>query len=158
MKTIVAVISFTALLTLWIFIKNPILIKWVTGTARFIGRPEHARIYTDGKENDKVKLFKTKTRDETETEYWVLYFQSETGKQFKPVLCFELLNKILWRPNSSVKDYNYVFGFLFQSESGDGFKTEEDTIPIMYNNNQVSFKVPFYRHNYYNCDSIRIKL
>jgi hypothetical protein len=45
-------------------INHPILLKWLTGSARHIGKPIHATIYTNGQVNHDIKVFHV-------DKYWV---------------------------------------------------------------------------------------
>ena len=42
---------------------NPILSKWVSGSARIIGKPINAIVYTDGHINNDIKVYR-------ENSYW----------------------------------------------------------------------------------------
>ena len=38
-------------------INHPIILKWVTGSARHFGKPISATVYTNGQANDHIKVF-----------------------------------------------------------------------------------------------------
>ena len=40
-------------------INHPIILKWVTGSARHFGKPIPATVYTNGQVNDHIKVFYT---------------------------------------------------------------------------------------------------
>ena len=40
---------------------HPIILKWVTGNARCIGKPVNAIVYTNGQINNNIKVYKINT-------------------------------------------------------------------------------------------------
>jgi hypothetical protein len=59
-KTIKVVVGLLLILTVVIglaSISHPTILKWLTGSARLIGRPIEATVYTNGQVNDSIRVF-----------------------------------------------------------------------------------------------------
>ena len=99
---------------------NPIIGKYLTGTARIIGKDIKCEIYIDGKKKTETKLFESKSNftESEKRDYLILYLREEKDFNGIPVLIIDKKNGIVKIPNASKKDYNLVFGNLLQSDSG----------------------------------------
>ncbi|TPG34002.1 hypothetical protein [Flavobacterium pectinovorum] len=132
---------------------NSILGKFLTGTARIIGKEIKSEIYIDGKREDKAKLFISKSNFEgNETrDYLILYLRDVKKIKEYPVLVIDRKYNDVMIPNASKNDYNLVFNYLFQSDSGanvmvfvkddvKGLGFEPD---LRIENNVIKFKMLF---------------
>lgn len=101
-------------------IRNPIIAKFLSGTARIIGKETRSEIYINGKRELNAKLFIAKSNfEETEKrDYLILYLRNLKDYNGTPVLIIDRENQIVKIPNASEKDYNLVFENLLQSDSG----------------------------------------
>jgi len=139
-------------------INHPILLKWISGSARHHGWPIAATIYSNGKENKNIKLFYL---DEVHC-----YLLSLPENESSAMLRFVYINgqeKWLGRPAAaSKKDYDFILGHLFQSETGARFVPFEDDIKgfnfnpqLSISGGQIRFMMPPHQTSF---DSIRIEL
>ena len=100
--------------------RNPIIAKFLSGTARIIGKEIRSEIYINGKRELNAKLFIAKSNfEETEKrDYLILYLRNLKDYNGTPVLIIDRENQIVKIPNANEKDYNLVFENLLQSDSG----------------------------------------
>ena len=146
-------------------ISHPIILKWVTGSARHIGKPIQATVYTNGQINNGIKVFHV-------DKYWGSdkkannYLLSMTEYDSLGKLKFFNINvneKWIGRPvGSSKKDYDFIAGHLFQSETGGHFSPWQDDMKgfnfdpqLSYTDRQIRFNVPPNKLKY---DSVRIEI
>src|SRR5688500_18133367 len=103
-------------------INHPIILKWVTGSARHLGKSIPATVYTNGQVNDNIKVFYS---DEANN-----YLLKMTGYDSLEMLHFININlneKWIGRPaGTSKNDYDFIAGHLFQSETGGHFTPFQD--------------------------------
>lgn len=139
-------------------IEHPIILKWVTGTARHHGLPIPAIVYSNGQLNDRIKVFYS---DKPKN-----YLVSLAGYDSSGILKFFNINldkKWIGSPvGTSKKDYDFIAGHLFQSETGGRFVPFQDAMkgfnfdPLLsFTDEQIKFNMP---PNKLKLDSIRIKL
>jgi hypothetical protein len=136
-------------------INHPIILKWLTGSARHHGRPIHATIYTNGEVNDQLKVFYT---DEADS-YLITFTESGVSTIFN----LSLNRNWIGRPVETSNDgYDFIAGHLFQSETGDQFIPVEDEITgrtfdpqLISTDGQIRFNMP---PNKFSFDSVRIEL
>ncbi len=113
-------VIFSIVISVIIMFSTPIIIKYLTGTARIVGKPAQAEIFIDGKEKSDAKLFISKSNfKETEKrDYLILYLDDVKNYNGIPVLIIDKDHKVLMFPNSGKKNYDIIFKNLFQSDSG----------------------------------------
>ncbi len=99
---------------------NPIIGKFLTGTARIIGNEIKCEIYIDGVKKSNAKLFISKSNFEEneKRDFLILYLRNVEDYHGFPVLIIDRENQIVAFPNASKKDYNIILENLFQSDSG----------------------------------------
>ena len=146
-------------------INHPIILKWVTGSARRIGKPCQARVYTNGQINNGISVFYV-------DRYWGSserannYLISWPGLDSVGIITFFNINlneKWIGKPAGSPKsDYDFIAGHLFQSETGGHFSPFQDDIKgfsfdpkLSFDGRQIKFNMP---PNKLKVDSIRIEL
>ena len=148
-------------------INYPILLKWLTGSARIIGRPISAKVLTNGQVNSKVKTFHADTYWEGEkADYFLLYFPVVSNKRMRTVVCINRQDKIVAKPSSQAVDaYDIFLGFLFQSDMGKNFSSYQDEMKgygfnpeLEIGANFLKFKVPYQEKDVLECDSIQVEL
>jgi hypothetical protein len=67
-----------------ISINHPIILKWLSGTARHIGKPIDAIAYTNGQLNSDIKIFHVdKYWDGTQADYYLVHFSYADTKEGK---------------------------------------------------------------------------
>jgi hypothetical protein len=136
---------------------HPIILKWVTGSARHFGTSIPATIYTDSQVNDNIRVFYT---DESNN-----YLLSLTNDSLE-IVTFSNLNldeKWIGTPARTSEDgYDFIAGHLFQSKNGGHFLPFQDDIKrsnfdpqFSFIDRQIRFKMP---PNTSTFDSVRIKL
>lgn len=109
-------------------INHPIILKWLTGTARIIGKPVKVETYINGVLNEKIKVFHTdKYWNNEPADYYILY-SSDFHKRTE-FFCVNKSDNYVGCPSGSNElDYDIVGGFLFQSEVGSKFTPFQDDI------------------------------
>jgi hypothetical protein len=111
------------LLLFFIFViqsTHPIILKWLTGTARIIGDPVKATVFTDGRINKDIKVYQEKTFwDGKKTNNYILTLREFDKIGMLKFINIELAYKWVGRPVSTNNaDYDTINQFLFQSETG----------------------------------------
>jgi hypothetical protein len=141
-----------------ISINHPIILKWVTGSARHLGKSIPATVYTNGQVNDQIKVFYT---DEANNYLISLKEYDSLGKL--KFLNINLEEKWIGRPvGTSKNDYDLIAGHLFQSEAGGHFSNFKDDMKgfgfdpqLSFTAKEIKFNVPPGKLKF---DSIRIEL
>jgi len=143
---------------------HPIILGWLSGTARNIGKPINAKIYTGGKINNEIKIYKVNS-------YWggknadnyLLSLKTFDKYGMLKFINIDLKDKWVGRPvGTSIDAYDTINGYLFQSDVGGHFVDFQDDMKgfnldpqLTCTGKQISFKVP---PDYLGYDSIRIQL
>ena len=99
---------------------NPIIGKYLSGTARLIGKPIDAKIYISEKKSAEAKVFYSNSDfyNKQKRDYLILYLRSVKTYNGIAVFVIDKKNEIVYFPNSSDSDYNVYFENLLQSDSG----------------------------------------
>lgn len=165
LKIIVGLLFLLAVAVGLTSINHPIILKWLSGSARHIDKPIQAKVYTDGQINKDIKVFHV-------DKYWGSsekannYLLSLTEYDSLGMLKFFNINlneKWIGRPvGTSKKDYDFIAGHLFQSETGGHFSPFQDDMKgfnfdpqLSFTDGQIKFNVP---PNTLRFDSVRIEL
>src|SRR5690349_9514364 len=103
-KTVFAFsILLSVLLTVFIF-RHPILLKWMTGSARVVGAPVRCSVYADGKIDKKIRVFHSdKNRDNSKADYYILYILSPYPYKTKHIIKLDIRYKFAGVPVSTNK-------------------------------------------------------
>jgi hypothetical protein len=150
-------------------INHPIVLKLMTGSARIIGKPVNATVFTNGQVNDGIKVYKVdKYWDDGATTPSKANTYLLSLKEFDDEGKLQFININLdqiWigRPIGTGKDdYDYILGYLFQSDVGGHFANFTDDMKgydfdpkLSFDKKKIKFKVP---PNKLKFDSITIKL
>ena len=139
-------------------INHPIILKWVTGSARHFGKPIPATVYTNGQVNDHIKVFYS---DEANN-YLLSLAEYDSLGMFK-FFNINLNEKWIGRSVGTPKnDYDFIAGHLFLSETGEHFSPFQDEMKgvnfdaqLSFTDRQIKFNMP---PNELKLDSVRIKL
>jgi hypothetical protein len=127
------------------------MLKWLAGSARNIGKPIEAKVYTNGMANSDIKVYHV-------DEYWngkkannyiISFPETDSLKKLK-YITLDIQQKIVGRPAATSKyDYDIILGSLYQSEVGAHFTDFKDEIKgyafdplITFNENQLTFNIP----------------
>lgn len=167
-KLLISVISLLSVLisvVILISINHPIIMKWISGSAKDLGKPIHAIVYTDGKINNTIKVFHVDKYWDT-NEQANNYIINLTNYDSLGMLKFfnvNLTQEWIGRPaGTSIYDYDFIAGHLFQSETGGHFTPFQDDMKgygfdpeLTFTDNEIKFKVPPKRLKF---DSVRIEL
>ena len=87
-----------------ISINHPIILKWLTGTARIIGRPITATVYTNGKINPDITIFHvSKYWDGTQSDYYILQFPYSNRKDAIKLISINRKDNYVGIPSSTNK-------------------------------------------------------
>ena len=125
-------------------INHPIILKWVTGSARHFGKPIPATVYTNGQVNDNVKVFYSDQPDN-----YLLSLTEDDNSGMAKILNINLNEKwIGTSAGSSKNDYDFIAGHLFLSGAGEHFSPLQDVNGLNFDpqfsssNRQIRFNVP----------------
>ncbi len=112
------------LLTIFVFIvfiyNNPIIGKYLLGTAKIVGKEQKSEIFINGKREMNAKLFFSNSNFENteKKDDLILYLRDIDKFNSFPVIVINKTYQLVLLPNSNIKDYNTYFDVLFQSDSG----------------------------------------
>lgn len=146
-------------------ISHPIVLKWLAGSARLVGRPTNAIVYTDGQVNKNIKVYHVdKYWNGEAADYYILYFPYTDNSKLK-ILSLNRQDNYAGGPSSTnVRDYDNVAGLLFQSEVGARFTPLQNDIKgfnhdpqLAFTDGQITLTVPPTAKEL-KCDSIRVML
>ena len=139
-------------------ISHPIILKWVTGSAKHHGKPMSATVFINGEVTNDIKVFYT---DEANN-----YLLSLTEYDSLGTLKFIHINlneKWIGRSVETSKNVNDIIaGHLFQSETEAHFSPFQDNVKginfdpqLSFTERQIKFNIP---PNKLKFDSVRIEL
>lgn len=151
--------------TALISINHPIILKWLSGTARHIGKPIPATVYTDGKVNTSIEVFHVDRYWNGESADYYLVYIPDAGKNRLKFLTLNRKDGYAGSPVSTAsRDYDLIGGHLFQSETGSKFSPTNSDIKglgfdpqLSFNGKQITLNIPATATEL-KCDSIRIVL
>ncbi len=139
-------------------INHPIVLKWVTGSARHHGKPIPATVYTNGLLNDNINVYYT-----DEANNYLISLAEYDSLEMLKFFNINLNEKWIGRPvGTSKNDFDIIAGHLFQSETGGHFSPLQDDVKgfnfdpqLSFTGRQIKFNMP---PNQSRFDSIRIEL
>ena len=139
-------------------INHPIILKWVTGSARHFGKSIPATVYTNGQVNDHIKVFYS-----DEGNNYLLSLAEHDSLGMFQFFNINLNEKWIGRPiGMSKNDYDFIGGHLFQSKTGGHFTPFQDELKgvnfdpqFSVADKEIKFNLP---PNTLQFDSVRIKL
>jgi hypothetical protein len=139
-------------------INHPIILKWVTGSARHHGKPMPATVYTNGQMNDNIKVFYS-----DEPNNYLVRLTENDSLGMLEFININLNEKWIGRPvGTSKSNYDIIGGHLFQSETGGHFSPFQDDVKgfnfdpqLTFSDKQIKFNMP---PNGLKFDSVRIEL
>jgi hypothetical protein len=146
-------------------INHPILLKWVAGSARLVGRPIKATVYANGRVNKDIKVYQVDEYwDGEPANYYILYFSYADSSRLK-ILRLNKQENFAGVPSStSIRDYDIVTGLLFQGEVGSKFSRLQDDIKglnfdpqLTFTDKQITLNIPPTAIEL-KCDSLRVVL
>ncbi len=156
---------FLVISTLIIFVgfllfNNIILIRYLKGNARNLGKHTNAKVYANGKLNKDIEIYKvTKYWNGKNAEYYLVNF---TYLKRKLVSVNYDYNYVGIPSSTNENDYKKIFGNLLQTEVGGKFTPIDNQIKglgfdpqLKYNKTQIKFLLP---KSEYGIDSLRIEL
>lgn len=134
-----------------ISIKHPIFLKWLSGSARYIGGPVTATVYVNGQAKQDIKIFHVDTYwDGSEADYFLVHlFRSAVNGQTEIVSVNKKDSFIGIPGNTSKKEYDRILGVLFQGEVGSKFTPVTDDVKgldfdpqLSISDERIMFKLP----------------
>lgn len=104
-------------------IDHPIILKWLTGTAKIIGKPLNVVVYANGRINSNIKAFADDTYLNGKKINNYLLYLPDYGRDGKlKFISINLQEKWIGSPVGTGKnDYDFISKVLFQSEVGAHF-------------------------------------
>jgi len=139
-------------------INHPIILKWVTGSAKHHGKPIPATVYANGQVTNDIKVFYT-----DEANKYLLSLTQYDSSGILTLINIDLNERSIGRPAATTKnDYDFIAGHLFQSKDSEQFFSFQDETnsvnfdPLLkFAERQITFNMP---PNKLELDSIRIIL
>jgi hypothetical protein len=147
-------------------INHPIVLKWLTGSARIIGRPINATVYTNGQINNEIKVFHVdKYWNGNNADYFILNSSFVPANKKLKFFSINRKDNYVGRPSSTnVRDYDIIAGLLLQSEVGGKFtpfgvdmKGYNFDTKLTFIDKKITLKIPP-SGTELKCDSIRVEL
>jgi hypothetical protein len=147
-----------------IYNSHSIVLKWISGTARIIGKPIKVIVYTNGEINQDIKVYKVGTYWNGQKANTFLISLKEFDKEGKlKFINIDLSEKWIGRPVcTNVDCYDFINDRLFQSETGGHFAPFQDDMKgynfdpqLIFTKTRIEFNIPPNQLKY---DSIRIVL
>jgi hypothetical protein len=146
-------------------IGHPIILKLLAGSARIVGRPTNATVYTNGQVNTDVKVFHVDEYWNGEpADYYILHFPYADNSRLKFLSLNKKDNYAGVASSTNVRNYDIIAGLLFQSEVGARFTPMQDDIKgfnhdpqLAFTDGQITLNVPPTAKEL-KCDSIRVVL
>lgn len=146
-------------------IKHPIILKWLVGSARVIGKPIEATIYSNGQIKNEIKVFHIERHwNQDKTDYFILHNSSDLRNKELKIFSINKKDRFIGLPSSTnIKDYDVIAGLLFQSEVGAKFTPFENeakgynfNTKLKFVDRQIFFNIPAI-DKVSNYDSIRVE-
>ena len=146
-------------------ISHPIVLKLFAGSARLVGNPIKATVYTNGQVNNDIKVYHVgKYWNGEPANYYILYFPYADNSRLN-FLSLNRKDNFAGGPSSTNRrDYDIVAGLLFQSEVGARFTPLQDDIKgfnhdpqLAFTDGEITLTVPPMAKELM-CDSIRVVL
>ncbi|GAC1311783.1 MAG: hypothetical protein NVSMB24_31990 [Mucilaginibacter sp.] len=158
-KTLIGLFLIVAIGAGLICFIHPIMFKWLFGSARVIGKPIGAIVYTDGHINNNIKVYRNGEKD---NDYLISLKEFDKPGMLK-FINLDLAEKWIGRPVGTNKDcYDVINGILFQSDAGARFVDFKDDMKgysfephLAFTSREIKFNIP---PNQLKFDSIRIEL
>jgi hypothetical protein len=157
-KIILGLIILSAVTVGILSIDHPIILKWVTGSARHYGRSIDAAIYTNEQVNDRIRIFYS-----DEPNNYLLSIRENDSSEVYNFFNLNIQEKWIGRPvNISERDYDFIMGHLFINKSVEHFSPIKDETKVnnfdpqlTVINKQIKFNMPL---NNFRIASVRIQL
>jgi hypothetical protein len=138
-------------------IDHPIILKWVTGSARHFGKPIAATVYTNGQVNNRIKVYYT-----DEPNNYILRLTEYDSSGTWKFLNINLMEKWIGRPiDISINDFDFIAGHLFLTDGVERFSPFQDEKGLNFDpqfpttDTAIKFNLP---PNKLRFDSVRIRL
>lgn len=166
LKIFVGLLFIFAIAGCLISISHPIILKWLSGTATYIGKPISATVYANGEINLEIEVFRVNSHwNKKKTEYYLLHFLYADTKETRKIICINPEYNFVGRPSSTNKrEYDKVYGILFQGEVGSKFNSFMDDIKgynfdpqLKTTKRTIKLNIPPDAKEF-KCDSLRIEL
>jgi len=131
--------------------KYPILSKYLSGSARVIGKPINATVYTNGHINKRITVYREKTYwDGKKANDYILNLKEFDKYGMLKFIHIDLTEKWIGRPVSTNEaDYKVINGNLFQSDISyhnvdfkDDMKGFNFDPHLSFTVNEIKFNVP----------------
>ncbi|HEX4371780.1 MAG TPA: hypothetical protein VHZ50_00615, partial [Puia sp.] len=149
-----------------ISINHPIILKWLTGSARLIGKQINATVYANNQINNDIKVFHvSKYWNNENADYYILYLINANEKDKLRFFSLNKKDNYAGKPSSTnIRDCDFILGQLFQSEVGAKFINFQDDIKgfnfnpkLIFEDNQIKLNIPPSEKEL-KCDSLKIQL
>ena len=156
---LILVLLISSLILIFIY-QNQIFLKYITNSARIIGKEKSVKIYTNGELNQNIKLFSVTTYfNGKPANYDLLVFNEKVSRN---VISINYDNNYIGLPTSTnEKDYKIIYGNLIQSDMGgkftpinDAFKGFDFEPELNIKGKTIKFNLP---SDQFKIDSIRIE-
>jgi len=132
-------------------IYHPIILKWITGSARLIGKPIMPTVYTNGQINHNIKVFHVdKYWNGSGADYYILFINYLPDNNKLKIFSVNRKDNYVGIPSAtSIKDYDLIGGQLFQGEVGSHFTPFQNNMKgyafdpeLTFNGKQFKLNIP----------------
>jgi len=131
-------------------INHPIVLKWLTGSARLIDKPIMAQVYVNGKINKDIKVYHVDRYWNGElADYYILHFPNTENSRLNFMSLNKKDNYVGVPTSTNIRDYDLIVGLLFQSEVGAQFTPMQDDMKgfnhdpkLEFKDNEISLVIP----------------
>jgi len=153
------IILFSGIAIRAIYNVHPIILKYLVGEARNLGKPISARVYADGRINNSIQVY----LDPKNKNDFLLHLKEHDNHGMLEYIDINLNYKFVGRTICSAKDcYDTINGRLFQDDTGDHFVDFKNDIKgvnfdpqLIFSNYEIKLNMPT---RWLKFDSVRIEL
>ncbi|OOQ58827.1 hypothetical protein [Mucilaginibacter pedocola] len=128
-----------------IYNTHPIALKWATGTARVLGKPIPASVYTNDKQDSSILVYKN-----GDDGYVLGLKKFDKQGMLRYIQIYPKYNWVGRPAGTSTYDYDIIAGRLFQSEVGQKTSSFKDDMKgfgmdphLSVAGKNISFNVPY---------------
>ena len=151
-KLILGLLIVVAVVLVITSVNHPIILKWLSGTARVVGRPIKATVYTNGIINPGIKVFHVDKywNSRKKANCYLLALEDADSLGTLRFINIDLNERWIGKAiATSKRDYDFVGGCLLQSETGGHFAPFQHDMKgfgfdpqLSFTAKQINFRTP----------------
>jgi hypothetical protein len=114
--TVVAILIMTISAAI-IACNHPIFLKWLSGTAKIIGKPISSKVLMNDNINQQIRVYELhEFAKEKELKSLIIYYPHSRIDETRRVLFIQLNGNYISRPCTNKSCFDDIFGYLFMDE------------------------------------------